>query len=98
MLIQWPLNAQMVLDSVYEAIMLDFIMPNYDDTLFGDVDRNDDEEELNTEVVKLLQAKNLDVNDNGLNMGLFGLLLVGLVLSLILYYLLRQLAKRFMII
>ena len=94
MLIQWPLNAQFVLDSVYEAITLDNIMPDYESILFGS---DEDEVSEETEEAKLLKEKNLDKNDSGLNLGIFGVLLAGLVLSLILYCILRQLAKRFKI-
>ena len=99
MLIDWPTNAEMVLTSVYDAITLENIIPDYDSYIFGE----EDEEELiieeeKAEEVKLLEEKNLSPSDNSLNLGIFGILLSGLILAVILYFLLKLLAMKFKIL
>lgn len=93
MLIRWPLNAEMMLESVHEAITLDNILPDYESILFGE-DDSDAEGEL-TEEAELLMEKNLSHNYSGLNLGIFGLFLAGLILLVLLYFLLKLLAMRF---
>ena len=90
MLIRWPLNAEMMLESVHEAITLDNILPDYESILFGE-DDSEKEEEL-TEEAKLLMEKNLSYDYSGLNLGIFGLFLAGLILLVLLYFLLKLLA------
>lgn len=88
MLVSWPANVQMMLSAVKEAITLDETLPGPDQFIPG----IDDAPESNQ--AQQLVDKELPESAEELDVGIFMFCLIGLVITLVLYFVLRVLALR----
>ena len=96
LVVDWPANANMLLQSMYNAITLENVindlygsfMRNFGDQVFEEEQEKQSEEDLR------LEKSNIFSRNMALSMGIFGLVLIILVLALIFYYFTKLVSMR----
>ena len=90
LLVDWPANSHMILDSMHNAITLENILKEVKDSYFSDfVDQQEDDEELETLQRSGIQSKNIL-----LSFGIFAIALAALIFVLVVYLVLRMLSLK----
>ena len=90
LLVDWPANSHMILDSMHNAITLENILKEVKDSYFSDfVDQQEDDEELETLQRSGIQSKNIL-----LSFGIFAIALAALIFVLLVYLVLRMLSLK----
>ena len=92
LVVDWPANANMMLNSMHNAITLENIINSFYDSIMGGLSEefgSDDEEDA------MLKENDIPYKNIALSLGIFGIFLAMLILLLIFYFVLKLLSMRF---